>query len=438
MKTFRFIGMALVAVLWGLGFTSCGYDDDKLWDSFNQLEDRVAMLETLCKQNNENISSLQTIVSGLKSGDYITDIVPITNDGEEIGYKITFAKKGTITIYNGKDGTTPIISVKQDKDGNYYWTVNGEFVEVNGQKLNAQGKNGEDGKDGVTPELKIENGYWYVSYNGTNWTKLGKAIGEDGANGNNGDCIFSSVTQDEENVYFTLTNGTIITIAKNGNNGNNDGDEGGQTSVKKLTKISSPDDDLKVCFKNATYDDKGRILSFEGDLVEIYSNQKYTFEYEEGIITGKDGSGRARIHTLVNGLITYAKDPYNEYTFEYDDNKRLVKVNNTTEDEITEFVWENGNLTKVVDKTYNDEKIFTYTDKEAEILHFDQYADLPYVVHPFLLKQGYFGNSVSKNLIDTKITGSVRYYTYTIENGYVTHFKRTKENSSENYYFTWE
>ena len=165
---------------------------------------------------------------------------------------------------DGKDGITPVIGVAQDTDGVYYWTLNGEWLlDDNGNKLPVSGKDGQngtngsngqdgtdgkdgqdgedgkdgtdgqDGKDGVTPQLKIEEGYWFISYdNGATWTQLGKATGEDGKDGvdgadgkdgqngadgkdgQDGDSMFQSVTQDENYVYFTLADGTVIKIAK--------------------------------------------------------------------------------------------------------------------------------------------------------------------------------------------------------------------------------
>ena len=145
-----------------------------------------------------------------------------------------------------------MIGVAQDTDGVYYWTLNGEWLlDDNGNKLPVSGKDGQngtngsngqdgadgkdgadgqDGKDGITPQLKIEDGYWYISYdNGATWTQLCKATGEDGKDGQNGtdgkdgqdgDSMFQSVTQDENYVYFTLADGTIIKIAKG--SGSND------------------------------------------------------------------------------------------------------------------------------------------------------------------------------------------------------------------------
>lgn len=237
------------------------YDDSVLIGRVDNLENRVAKLEELCKQMNTNISSLQTLINALQNNDYVTGVTPITKDGETIGYTITFTKSKPITIYHGEDGKagvngtdgqdghTPIIGVKQDTDGIYYWTLDGDWLlDDNGDKIKAQGtdgkdgengedgkdgvdgtdgkdgkdgvdgtdgkdgEDGEDGKDGITPQLKIENDYWYISYdNGKTWIQLGKAKGDDGQNGDN---IFNNVTYDNDNVYFELNDGTVITLSR--------------------------------------------------------------------------------------------------------------------------------------------------------------------------------------------------------------------------------
>ena len=209
-KLLAFAALFAVVVL-----TSCKYDDDDLWNSVHGLENRVAKLEELCKQMNTNISSLQTIVTALQNNVYVTGTTPLMKDGKEIGYTITFSKGNPITIYHGKDGQdgedgiTPTISVKKDTDGVYYWTLNGEFIVVDGGKIQAEGK---DGTNGTTPQFKIENDYWFVSYNnGANWTQLGKATGEDGIGG---DSMFSGVDYETSTDYviFTLSNGTQIKL----------------------------------------------------------------------------------------------------------------------------------------------------------------------------------------------------------------------------------
>ena len=210
--------LAFAALFAVVALTSCKYDDDDLWNSVHGLENRVAKLEELCKQMNTNISSLQTIVTALQNNVYVTGTTPLMKDGKEIGYTITFSKGNPITIYHGKDGqdgedgTTPTISVKKDTDGVYYWTLNGEFIMVDGGKIQAEGKDGTNGTNGTTPQFKIENDYWFVSYdNGANWTQLGKATGEDGIGG---DSMFSGVDYETSTDYviFTLSNGTQIKL----------------------------------------------------------------------------------------------------------------------------------------------------------------------------------------------------------------------------------
>lgn len=270
--------LTLIAIALAVVVSSCSkFDDSAIWDKLNEQEQtlndhekRIAALEELCKQMNTNINALQTLVEALEKRDYITNVSPVREDGEIIGYTISFANSNTITIYHGKngkdgvdgtdgkDGYTPQIGVMKDTDGIYYWTLDGEWLlDGKGNKIKAvgtdgkdgadgkdgqdgqdgqdgeggsegqdgedgtDGKDGKDGVDGITPRLKIENDYWYVSYDeGATWIELGRATGEDGADGSDGidgsdgDSIFSSVTQDEEYVYFNLADGTMITLPK--------------------------------------------------------------------------------------------------------------------------------------------------------------------------------------------------------------------------------
>ncbi len=216
----------LAAITCAVLCSSCSeeYDDSALWNDLNSLENRVVKLEELCKQINTNISSLQTLVNALQNNDYVTSITPVSKNGMEIGYTITFSKSNPITIYHGKDGNdgnsvTPIIGVKKHTDGVYYWTLDGNWLLDNiGNKIKAQGTDGQDGingsngENGTTPQLKIENNYWHVSYdNGMTWEEVGKATGNDGING---DSVFTNIdnTSSSEYVIFTLLDGTQIKL----------------------------------------------------------------------------------------------------------------------------------------------------------------------------------------------------------------------------------
>ena len=241
---------------------SCKYDDSDLVERVDNLEGRLAKLEEQCKQINANINSLQIIVNALKEANHITSISNLVENGVEIGYKIEFAKRDPIHIYHGKagadgargeDGYTPLIGVKKDKDGIYYWTLDGNWLTDNdGNKVRAQGldgkdgyngkdgKDGEDGKDGkdgkdgyngsdgkdgkdgyngkdgkdgyngkngVTPKLRIKDGNWEVSYNnGVSWETLGSATGGVVP------CPIKSVEVKGRYVFFTLNSEDEIKV----------------------------------------------------------------------------------------------------------------------------------------------------------------------------------------------------------------------------------
>ena len=125
---------------------------------------------------NTNIVSLQQIVEALQGNDYVTGVVPVVENGETVGYTISFSKSGPVTIYhgkkgeNGQNGTTPVIGVEQDTDGLYYWTLDGEWLtDDEGSKILAQGMAGKSAY-----ELAVEKGYrgtldeWLASLNGSN------------------------------------------------------------------------------------------------------------------------------------------------------------------------------------------------------------------------------------------------------------------------------
>jgi len=226
----------LCMCLLSLSFYGCKTDTDDIWDSIHKLDDRVASLEEICKRMNGNINALQILVEAVQDNNSITKVVPVLEHEVTIGYTIHFTKGEPITIYHGKNGeaggNAPVIGVKEDEDGIYYWTLNGEWLtDDEGKKIRAigrdgqdgadgkpgedgkpgqDGKPGEDGKDGITPQLKIENGRWLLSMdNGQTWTDAGQATGEAGKDG---ESMFSDITINDKYVVFTLKDGTEIKL----------------------------------------------------------------------------------------------------------------------------------------------------------------------------------------------------------------------------------
>ena len=210
-----------------LSLVSCTeYDEVAMWNKNEDMGSRLAALEELCSRLNTNIVSLQQIVEALQGNDYVTGVVPVVENGETVGYTISFSKSGPVTIYhgkkgeNGQNGTTPVIGVEQDTDGLYYWTLDGEWLtDDEGSKILAQGMAGKSAY-----ELAVEKGYrgtldeWLASLKG-NTGNDGKSAYElavekgyqgteeewlaslNGSNGNDGDDGKSAYELAVENGY---------------------------------------------------------------------------------------------------------------------------------------------------------------------------------------------------------------------------------------------
>jgi hypothetical protein len=169
---------------------------------FDNLERRVSSLEERCKKINDNISSLQSIVDKLNTYDFVEKVTTLYEGSAISGYTIYFTHSDPITIFNGKDAETPLIGVKADTDGNFYWTVsyaNGkmEYLYNNfGQKMPATA---------VVPQIKIVDGNWAVSYDeGEIWQTLGQATG------NSGTSFIKSVEDSTSFIRFRFMDGTVV------------------------------------------------------------------------------------------------------------------------------------------------------------------------------------------------------------------------------------
>ena len=132
------------------------------WAAFVRLRNQVNQLNT-------NLTSLQAIVRALQDQDYLLSCSPFMENGEQVGWLLSFAKSGLVVLYSGADG-----------------------------------------KDGVTPRFKIEEACWWVSYDdGQTWTRMDKAVGEDG------DRYISDMDlSDEAFLTLTLSDGSVLSIPR--------------------------------------------------------------------------------------------------------------------------------------------------------------------------------------------------------------------------------
>ena len=283
----KFSSLLVCAILL-MGTTQCDDSHSDLWDAIDDVNSRVDALEAKTKQINNELAALQTIVNALQQNLYIKSF-----DKTQVGYRFIMSDGSEMHIYHGNDGTNgkdgvnaPMISLKQDTDGNYYWTIDNDWLKVNGQKVRANGidgingadgkdgldgkdgidgENGQDGKDAVAPEapqirINETTKEWEISNDGgKTWTSTGVvAEGRDGKNGEkgdkgenghdgemgeagkNGDSLFSEVNIEEEYVEFVLVNGTRFKVTKYALIFRITDEEGYDLSEKKDAEVFDP------------------------------------------------------------------------------------------------------------------------------------------------------------------------------------------------------
>lgn len=198
----------LLAALFSTAVSCDSYDDSAIWEEI-ALQSRRQTLETLSNQLTTNISSIQTVVSALKSDDRVTGVMKMMDNGKDAGFMLTFEKSGTASLYHWMDlyeGYTPSLGAGEDASGKYYWMLDGEWlldddlfkIEIASEKS-------------PTPKLKPENGYWYISVdNGTSWRKLNSYE----SNEESISFFLRIDTSSDENVTVTFNDGTTLTLLK--------------------------------------------------------------------------------------------------------------------------------------------------------------------------------------------------------------------------------
>ena len=221
----RFLSILSLIIL-GFVSTAC-YDDTDIREAIDDLDGRVTTLETLCTELNTNLSALTTLVQAMQKGDYVVSVSPLIEDGVEVGYRIVFKESGVVDLYHGKDGAdgadgadgedgkdgangqdgangangtdghTPVLGTKQDTDGAYYWTIDGEWV------LDGEGNKIPLVTVGATPQLKIEDETWFVSYDdGKTWEELGAAVSVG----------IKDIKEENGELVITMADGTVIAV----------------------------------------------------------------------------------------------------------------------------------------------------------------------------------------------------------------------------------
>lgn len=195
--------MACVVLFVFLSPVSCVDKHLELWEAIKEQESRITALEEECRLINSDIEKLHSLLNALEGREYVTEILPIADDGET-GYALVFSSGRTVMIKDGRDGYSPRISAGKHTDGLYYWMLDGNWLlDENGCMISVQGASSP------MPKIKVEGGSWLISYDGgISWMDLG-TMAEVGYSG-----LFSGITIHDKYVQVTLNDdsGSVLTL----------------------------------------------------------------------------------------------------------------------------------------------------------------------------------------------------------------------------------
>lgn len=204
------VGGALFAVLSACVLPACKTDLSDVWNSIDNIDDRLSQVEKKIEEMNTNIDALSKICDALSSNVSVSSVTPLQDAS---GYEIVFSDGTKATIHNGtdgKDGHFQTVSVAYDQTtGSYYWTVDGEpLPDASGNKVKANGTDAELPRlaSGASLGEPYVQDATYISVDGgKTWTRI---------SGENGVSFFESVKADESSskVTLVLADGTVIEV----------------------------------------------------------------------------------------------------------------------------------------------------------------------------------------------------------------------------------
>ena len=201
LKTMKRITNILLTFIMAVCAVSCSFDESGLDNRLEAVKERIKALQSRIDEANSQVESLGLLTSG--------NVVTSVDKNSDGSYVLTYLdsnneSKTMVIAAMDQMINVPVIGVRKDDNGLYYWTVTvgGETKDiiVDGKPVPAAGK---------TPVISVdEQGYWTV--NGE------RILNENGMpveakDGNT--AIFKSIATDADgNLSVALGNGTMLTI----------------------------------------------------------------------------------------------------------------------------------------------------------------------------------------------------------------------------------
>lgn len=170
---------------------------DDIREQLKQHEAELQRLAALADSANGDITALQRAVGQMQSGGYVTAVIPDEQNGTTVGYTLVFGSGETIYLSTGKKAT-PTISVKSFNGGDYYWTIDGEWLlGIDGKMIAVE--------NNQTPLFKLEDDTWFISLDkGQTWSATPQAASSS---------PFKKIDTSNPNfVLITLSDGTVLQL----------------------------------------------------------------------------------------------------------------------------------------------------------------------------------------------------------------------------------
>ena len=183
------------------GISAC-YDGSSLRKDLDDLTNRVAQLEMQVKSINSSIESMSDILSKLQENVFVAKVETTGN-----GWRLTFTDGTSINIPGGNGAS--VVGVKEDSDGQYYWTLTG----ADGSSSWLTDDKGEKIPVSVKPVLSSDDeGYWTISCDGgKTFSRILDSEGQPISAGS-AFTFFKDITCDDDCIHITLADGTVLDI----------------------------------------------------------------------------------------------------------------------------------------------------------------------------------------------------------------------------------
>lgn len=215
---------------------------------------------------------------------------------------------------------------------------------------------------------------------------------------------------------------------------------------------ASKTESLTEIFSNPVFDGNGKLQNAYVNFIGREANNTYKYERDKIIVQSRSRDDESYLleYTLDNGIIIRCVESSNGnkkfyYSYSYDSNKCLRGINVNKDDFYCDIIinWHNGNIMSIkvlYESGYSSIYSYDYTQNNKYQSRFPSFwiscfeIGGIYGVDEFLSCQGYFGKSISDDLINKEYYDGrlIREFEYKLDaEGYI--IEVSDMNSSNNY-----